>query len=175
MYSGFSLWDLQAGPTYPRGEAKKCGVCGHGTFIIPGLDCSLQQRQTQGQTSSSFSSVVKSPASDPELTATAAPSGPCHHVWPVPWRAQFWRGLGWLLLWRVQEQVQAQRAWEPEGRAAASPGVREAEEADERQLLRPASEHWVLHEWHWCFQQDEQVQTVLLTPASEEWKSCICI
>lgn len=62
MRSGFSLWDLQAGPSYSRGEAEKCGVCGHGAFIIPGLDCSLQQRQTQGQTSAFLSSEAKSPA-----------------------------------------------------------------------------------------------------------------
>lgn len=104
-----------------------------------------------------FSFKFQSPALDAELTAPPGLLGSCHYVWPVPRWAQFWWGFGRLLLWRVQEQIQTQREGKPEGCAAAAPGVWETEEADERQLLRPASEHRVLHERHWCFQQDEQV------------------
>lgn len=48
IHSGFSLWDLQTGPSYSRREAPKCDFRRHGTFIIPGLCHGLQQRQTQG-------------------------------------------------------------------------------------------------------------------------------
>lgn len=49
IHSGFGLWDLQTGPSFARGKAKKCYICGHGTFIVPSLHHCLQQRQTQGQ------------------------------------------------------------------------------------------------------------------------------
>lgn len=80
-----------------------------------------------------------------------------HCLWPRTRRKRLWRGPGKAFLWGICQQVQAWCQVEAKGFGSAVPGVWKAEKAHERQLVRPATQHRVLHEWHRCVWKNEQV------------------
>lgn len=90
------------------------------------------------------------------------PPDPVHCFWPRTRRKRFWWGSGKAFLWGIWQQVQAWCQVKAKGFGSALPGVWKAEKAHERQLLRPAAEHRVLHEWHWCLWKNEQVNQCIL-------------
>lgn len=68
-HSGFSLWHLQAGSSNPGGEAKKCGVCGHGHSSFQVSIAAFNKGKLKVRPPALFCSDAKSPASGLELTS----------------------------------------------------------------------------------------------------------
>ena len=85
-----------------------------------------------------------------------------HCFWLRTRRERLWRGFGKAFLWGICQQVQAWCKVKAKSFGSAVPGVWKVEKAHERQLVRPATQHRVLHEWHWCLWEIEQVNQDLL-------------
>lgn len=85
-----------------------------------------------------------------------------HCFWPRTGRKRLWWGSGKTFLWGIWQQVQAWRQVKAKGLGSALPGVWKAEKANERQLIRPATQYRVLHERHWCLWKNEQVKQHVL-------------
>lgn len=106
----------------------------------------------------SVQQITFQPLFRPRLIASFSHlSGSCHSMRPPAGRQRFRRGTGQILYRRIWQEVQTWCQVQAQSSGQALPGVWKTEKTHERQLLWPAAEHRVLHEWHWCLWTHEQV------------------
>lgn len=87
-----------------------------------------------------------------------APLGSCNSLWCTVGRKRLWWGACELFLWGVWKEVQAGCKVQAQGSGSSLPGVWKTQKAYECQLLWPAPQYWVFHEWYWRLWTPQQVK-----------------
>lgn len=106
-----------------------------------------------------FSNVQKAPLRffTSSFASSSCFSDTFHSLWPRAGRKGLWRGPGEVFLWGIWQEVQAWCQVKAQSPGEALPGVWKAEKTNECQLLGPAAQHRVLHEWYRRLWKTEQV------------------
>lgn len=87
-----------------------------------------------------------------------APLGSCNSLWCTVGRKRLWWGACELFLWGFRKEVQAGCKVQAQGSGSPLPGVWKTQKAYECQLLWPAPQYWVFHEWYWRLWTPQQVK-----------------